>query len=126
MTADIVTAVYVKAERAAELARLARPGGYAVWATIADDRNGRRWGASRLAGNLTPEILGNIAVNTGGPVEIRVRVRTGVHCVYVRALHGGDFREAVDALHRMVRAYGANLYTLDTTELAARVLGLSR
>ena len=110
----------------AELAAGARQGGYAVWATIADDRTGRRWGAARLAGNLTPAILGNIATNTGGPVEIRVRVRTGVHCVYVRAIYSGDFREAVAALHRMVRAYGANLYTRDTTESAARVLGLSR
>jgi hypothetical protein len=113
-------------ELVADLARRARQGGYAVWATIADDRNGRRWGAARLAGNLTPAILANIATNTGTPVEIRVRVRTGVHCVYVRALTGGGLVYATDALHRMVRAYGANLYTRDATEPAARVLGLSR
>lgn len=121
-----VAAVAARDKHVAALAALARQGGYAVWATIADDRNGRRWGAARLAGNLTPAILGNIAINAGAPVEIRVRVRTGVHCVYVRSLTGGALVYATDALHRLIRAYGANLYTRDATESAARALGLSR
>ena len=106
---------------AAILAARAGTGKYAIWLSL-HDRHGIRLGATRIRGLYTPQVLANITCNVGGPVDLRVRVRTGRPVLFIRARFGGDFREALLAVARIARAVNLHANVYVATEPASEVV----